>query len=96
MYGYCQRTGIKKKELVNDIEVDAELKNKDINKVFAAVQKFIDSKGKQVPDQAYIEAVNLESLKEFFPTRKSGILMNLYTFQFKICKQVKFIKYQAF
>lgn len=50
----------KKKELVNDNEVDAELKNKDINKVFAAVQKFIDSKGKQVPDQAYIEAVNLQ------------------------------------
>lgn len=62
----------KKKELVNDNEVDAELKNKDINKVFAAVQKFIDSKGKQVPDQAYIEAVNLESLKEFFPTRKEN------------------------
>jgi len=61
----------KKKELVNGTEVDAELKNKDINKVFAAVQKYIDSKGKQVPNQAYIESVNLESLKEFFPTNHS-------------------------
>ncbi len=46
--------------------------NKKINEVFAAVQTYIDSKGEQVPDQAYVEKLNLDSLRELFPSRSEN------------------------
>jgi integrase len=46
--------------------------NKKINEVLAAVQKYVDSKGVQYPDQAYAEKLNLDSLREFFPSRSEN------------------------
>jgi hypothetical protein len=53
--------------------------NKKINEIFAAVQLYVDSKGQQYPDQAYAEKVNLESLREFFPSRSKN-KKNLYDY----------------
>lgn len=47
-------------------------KNKEINKVYAAVQLFMDSKGQQGPDHAYAEAFSLAGLSEFFPDRREN------------------------
>jgi hypothetical protein len=51
---------------------DDSYKNKEINKVYAAVQLFMDSKGQQGPDQAYVEAFSLAGLSEFFPDRREN------------------------
>ncbi len=61
-----------KKEMVMPPESDVYLKNKDIDKVFVAVKAYINSKGMQTIDQVYSEAMNLASLKEFFPNRKEN------------------------
>ncbi len=58
-----------KKELVNGKDSEADVKNKDIDKVFMAVKEYINSKGRQTPDQAYVERMNLAGLSEFFPSR---------------------------
>lgn len=62
----------KKKELITGGETDADFKNNEIQKKFAAVQTFVSSKGQQRPDQAYVENLDLSSLAEFFPTRKEN------------------------
>jgi integrase len=61
----------KKKELVyNDLNTEAL--NTQIDKVFITVQKFINSKGIQTPEQAYYERFNFEVLHEFFPRKQQN------------------------
>ena len=59
----------KKQEVIHDAQ--AEVKNKDIDKVYVAVKNYVNSKGKQSPQQVYIERLNLSSLKEFFPSNSA-------------------------
>jgi len=56
----------KKQEVLNDPE--AELKNTKIDKVYVAVKAYINSKGIQNANQPYYEGLNLDSLRDFFPT----------------------------
>lgn len=59
----------KKQEVIHDAE--AEVKNKNIDKVYVAVKNYINSKGRQSTDQVYGEKLNIDSLKEFFPSNSS-------------------------
>ena len=59
----------KKQEVIRDAE--AEVKNKDIDKVYFAVKNYINSKGKLSSKQVYSERLNLSSLNELFPSNSS-------------------------
>jgi len=59
----------KKQEVIHDSEAD--VKNKNIDKVYVAVKNFINSKGRQSTNQIYSERLNLSSLKEYFPSNSS-------------------------
>ena len=60
----------KKQEVIHDLE--AEVKNKNIDKVYVAVKSFINSKGRISTNQVYSERLNLASLKEFFPSNSAN------------------------
>lgn len=62
----------KRKQEIKPAEEDAEFKNKKVNKIYHTVQKYVDSKGMQTPDQVYGEQLNLESLREFFPKKNEN------------------------
>jgi hypothetical protein len=59
----------RKKEEITVNEPDYNAKNNSINSTYSQVQHFIASKGEQQTGQAYIEDIDLETLREFFPTR---------------------------
>ncbi len=59
----------KKQTVIHD--ADAEVKNKNIDKVYFDVKNFINSKGRQSVNQVYSEKLNLSSLKDLFPSNSS-------------------------
>jgi len=58
----------KKQEVQND--PDVELKNTKIDKVYAAVKTYINSKGLQTGNEVYYEGLNLNSLRDLFPSNQ--------------------------
>ena len=58
----------KKQEVQND--PDVELKNTKIDKVFTAVKTYINSKGLQTGKEVYYEGLNLNSLRDLFPSNQ--------------------------
>jgi hypothetical protein len=62
----------KKKQAITIKDSGHEFKNKEIDKVYAAVKAYVNSKGVQSPDQAYVENLDLYALSEFFPAHRQN------------------------
>lgn len=60
----------KKKQLVVNGS-DAQVKNKDIDKLFYTIKSFINSKGIQSKDNPYVDELVANKLREFFPSDKT-------------------------
>jgi integrase len=61
-----------KKQTLSPKEEDYPTKFNKINKVFAAVQGYVSSKGQQDIDQVYIEDVSFDNMRKLFPSRKQN------------------------
>ncbi|MBN1969729.1 MAG: phage integrase SAM-like domain-containing protein [Candidatus Delongbacteria bacterium] len=62
----------KKKEAVLPQDPNFDVKNKEIDKAFLAVKEYINSHGRQNVDQVYSNLFDLNSLDEFFPSKKEN------------------------
>jgi hypothetical protein len=62
----------KKKEAVLPQDPNFDVKNKEIDKAFLAVKEYINSHGRQTVDQVYSNLFDLNSLDEFFPSKKEN------------------------
>lgn len=60
----------RKQEVQNDSE--SELKNTNIDKAFVAVKTYINSKGVQTANNPYVDQLNLNKLREFFPSDREA------------------------
>jgi integrase len=58
----------KKKEEITPAEPDADTNNKAIEGKYLAVKAFVNSKGRQKPDQVYAEGLDLSVLAKYFPS----------------------------
>jgi hypothetical protein len=64
----------KKKEVINTIEPDSDIKNKQVNEVYNSALQFINSKGRQFENQAYSVDFNPDQLEDIFPKEKKKAL----------------------